>query len=252
MSEADVVPIRFPFGFPFGSRRYRLLKTIHKYFRQKYFLDAIAALLTFALGAMVAFNRHPYWAGILLFGYISIQLVRGFFAIQRIQEMDAEHKALTRSFFHYMNGKLFPQTQNYHRFTLFIQDDVNKNYIIPYVRYYIGAAEGETNLDNSKVRYPKNVSYTGMAWGDPEKFLYKSFPSFADRQEFERFYIHELKIPHSIVKNISDYMVKVRHIFCFGFVDDMGNFIAVLSLLMSTVFYQKNKSSGKSQSLDPV
>lgn len=217
----------YPIKAPFGSRRYRLRKFFKKYFSLANIADLVSLIVTFSLGAVLAFERQPWVAGVLVLVYVIAQFTRGLIGLKRIKDQEEHRVEVIRQFFHHMNETIFGGS-NQHRFTLFTVDPINKNYIIPYVRHRIGG--GNDDAKNSKAYYPTGVGYTGLAWETPNTSFYKEFPEFNNRDEFEEYYRYRLQIPADIVSNISDHMLHVRHIFCWGFTDRTGRGLGVLSL----------------------
>ena len=214
--------------YPFDSRRYKVIKWSCKYLQATTILDAIAATLMVITMAL-AYSTHPNAVIVLSLFYILTIAIRAFIVLRKRRSLDKLRRTAIHQFFHDMDHKLFGDQVN-HRFTLFTVDPVNNKYITPYVRFSVGGIDGIKDAEQSKSRYLKGTGYTGMAWKEPRNYHFCTFPEFKDRGEFEYYYTHELKIPEDIVKEISDYMVNVRQIFCYGFVDSKDQFLGALSL----------------------
>lgn len=218
-----------PIKYPFGSWKYKILKRCYLYLSPPtVFLDIFGAIITVII-ACLAYSNYPnsvLWCGII---YVVTQIIRAILtASKRIERESIQRKAI-HAFLCDMNRKMFGRNSSHQTFTLFTIDPVNTNYIIPYVRFSVGG-RGINDAEESKAYYPKGISYTGQAWKSPNKYISTAFPLFKDRDDFENWYINEINIPREIVKNISDRMVGVKQIFCFGFVDNNDQFIGVLSL----------------------
>lgn len=212
----------------FNSRFYKIRKWCRRNLHFTTILDLIGGATAVFIGVL-AYTPYPYLVSMLGVLYITTQAPRALLALKERRSIELSHRKAIHGFLHYMNNKLFGD-QTDHRLTLFTVDPVNSDYIIPYVRFRVGGIDGIKDAEDSKSHYPKGIGYTGMAWEQPRNYHSCVFPEFEDRQSFEYYYTHELNIPRDIVEEISDYMVRVRQIFCYGFVDSRDQFLGVLSL----------------------
>jgi hypothetical protein len=185
----------------------------------------------------LAISNHPVAVALLASFYALTLIVRGGIVLRRKIGKKHLEVRIIHKFFHYMNQKLFNNLPGY-RFTLFTVDPVNSNYITPYIRFQIGGRDGLTDAEKSKAHYSQGMSYTGIAWQHPRQCHRHVFPLFADREEFAFYYVNTLKVPREVVKHISDYMIEVRQIFCYGFVDASDQFMGVLSIDSDTEWGQ--------------
>lgn len=120
------------------------------------------------------------------------------------------------------------------RATWFDNDVIHRNVLVPRVRY----APGESRLSRLwssrrellALYYPRGVSFTGLAWAVPSAPLVHEFPPFSGRAEMEKYYEEELHIAPDIIELISNSMVRVRTILCFG-IDDPARKDEVLGVL---------------------
>jgi hypothetical protein len=104
----------------------------------------------------------------------------------------------------------------------------DKEYIVPVYRYHYGGASGNCS---SKAKFPKGTAFAGLVWENPGKPLQRGdIPIFSTRQDFEEYYIWEFKLPHELVKNLSEQMRNMRSILCIALVDGKNDFIGVLSI----------------------
>jgi len=223
-----------PVIHPFGSFFYRLTKWRRKYLHTKSFWLEIIANSLAVIISVLAYTEYPTAVLILGLAFLAAQLHPPIDTLLARKDREELRRKVIFEFFCFMNRTFFPTNENEHRFTLFTVDLVNKNFIAPYVRFYVGCP-GMNEADKSKARYPwdtKGVGfgYTGMAWQRPKRFFYTTFPAFRSREDFEDYYINHLSIPKEVVKDISDYMVSVRQIFCYGFVDSKEQCLGILSL----------------------
>lgn len=177
----------------------------------------------------LAYSEFPRIVELLAFVYVALFFVRSFMISKRIKTRDKRDKEIILRMLHYMNDKLFGRNSE-HRLTLFVVDDVHKDYISPYVRFSIGGIDGVKDAEESNAHYTKGCGYTGIAWKQPSKCHVTVFPDFKTREEFEYYYLTKLSIPKEVVSNISDYMVKTKQIFCYGLVDSKDQFLGVLSI----------------------
>lgn len=222
---------RLEVKYPFYSRKYKLCKYFHKYFKKKYIYDAISAFLALLLAIFALVNKQqPALIIGITVTYFFIQVLRAYSSLVKTGRGEQYYKEIIRQYFHYMNKRLFGETPCDHRFTLFTIDTVNANYIIPYARYCKGGGDAGDDAEKSKARYPKGYGYTGIAWDKPGQCWYRKFDEFKTREQFNEFYEYELNIPAEIVKDLSPRMMETRHIFCWGIADATGKFLGVLSL----------------------
>ncbi len=213
--------------FPFNSFRYQALKGLTTYFRLSTVLDAFANIIIVAI-AVLAYSKYPSWILGLAATYTTTVIIRTVYILRRRREINQTQLCTIRDFFHYMNKRLFGGEPG-HRFTFFRIDPIHRNYITPYARFEVGEAD-DSGVPRSKARYQKGMGYTGRAWENLETYTSVFFPDFPDRQAFVDYYLQELKLPEDIVRDISDHMIAVRHIFCYGLIDHQGRFLGVLSV----------------------
>ena len=215
------------FMFPFGSLRYRILKWLKTYSRLSTVYDAFTNIIAIVIAAL-AFSPHPRLVVILAVLYAAIVFLRVRYIFKRRKEVYRTEISTIRAFFHYMNERLFNGEPG-HRFTLFCVDPINRDYITPYARFEVGDVD-ESGIPRSNARYRKGVGYTGQAWENLQEYTSCVFPEFSARNNLVEYYIHTLRMPDDIVRDISDHMINVRHIFCYGLTGYQGQFLGVLSV----------------------
>lgn len=218
-------------GYP-RLYKIKICYTIKKwFFRYFYFtaaLDGINSAVAISI-ATLAYSEHPRLVYALGGSFVVILSSRVYFVVKRRRSRYYTEKKVIHDFFFYMNNKMFGGVAG-HRFTLFVIDPVNSNFITPYVRFEVGGTNGIEAAERSKARYIKGIGYAGMAWERTKSYISHPFPDFNSRELFEDYYINTLKIPRDIVADLSNYMVKVKHMFCYGLVDKQDQFLGVLSL----------------------
>lgn len=219
---------------------YRIKRWFFRYFYFTAALDGINSVVAITI-AVLAYSEYPRTAYALGGLFVIILSSRIYLVVKRRRSRYYTEKKVIHDFFYYMNNKMFDGAAG-HRFTLFIIDPVNSNFITPYVRFEVGGTNAIEAAERSKARYLKGIGYTGMAWEKTKFYLSHPFPDFNSREQFEDYYINILKIPKDIVEDISNYMVKVKHIFCYGLVDKRDQFLGVLSL-DSLSIWEKNPES---------
>ncbi|MEK7995447.1 MAG: hypothetical protein AAB403_16730 [Planctomycetota bacterium] len=119
------------------------------------------------------------------------------------------------------------------RFTLFKEDSFHRGQISPWYRYFKGGRGPIKEAEESRARYSRTKAdgLTGQAWQEAGRcMLWRLFPKFNNRQEFEDYYINKLGMSEKTVKHLSDYMIGVQSMFCFGFVCRREKTLGVLSI----------------------
>jgi len=148
---------------------------------------------------------------------------------------DYAEAAVLREFFSQLHGELFPEEENV-RVTLFCQAPEDDNYIVPLYRYTAGTEDLLTEARKSQARFRRGEGFTGLAWENAgEDIVIANLPAFADRNEFEDYFVRVLKISADAVKGISDHMVGVRTVLSHGFIDSQGGFLGLLTVDLLSV-----------------
>lgn len=225
-----------PTRFPFDSRKYKILKWCSRNLQTMTILEVVGAVAA-AFVMMLAFSEHPKAVALFASVYVLTLIVRGGIVLRLKIGRKHLEAGIIHKFFHYMNQKLFNNLPG-HRFTLFTVDPVNSSYITPYIRFRIGGRDGLRDAEESRAHYSQGMSYTGIAWQHPKRCHMHVFPNFGNREEFEFYYVNTLQVPRDAVQQISDYMIGVRQIFCYGFVDSRDQFLGVLSIDSNTEWGQ--------------
>lgn len=148
--------------------------------------------------------------------------------IRSRRHRDHEKRETVCQLFHWFYDEVF-QGMPDRRFTLFVLDPLDKRSIIPIVRYSRGHRDLMCEW-HSKAQYQRNEGCTGRAWERAEKLIKSDIRPFANRQDFEACYLDELKISKATVQGLSDYMVQVRRIYSYGFLDHKGELLGVVSI----------------------
>ena len=157
---------------------------------------------------------------------------------------DFAEAAVLHEFFAQLHGELFPDEEKV-RITLFCHASYTKDIIVPWYRYTPSAEDLIREARKSQARYSRGESFTGYAWENAgEDIVIATFPAFANRSEFEDYYINTLQIAPETVSSISDYMIGIRTVLSHGFTDINGEFLGVLSVdLPSTIEVLEVKES---------
>jgi hypothetical protein len=72
---------------------------------------------------------------------------------------------------------------------------------------------------------------TGKAWEEAgQSLLLQVFPKFLTREDFENHYVNTWGIDKATVRDLSEYMMGVRTMFCYAFVGHDERTLGVLSL----------------------
>lgn len=237
-----------PLSFFSPSYRFRIWGL--RYLRIRDFLQLLMAGATGGL-AITTYSLHHeaviilggvYFVTLLL---LSLQTIRGRAARDRVQA------DVLWGLFSHMNKEIFRDDSGT-RFTLFIPSPLRRrsDYLVPWYRYRKGAQDPITEAQKSKARYRRGEGFTGQAWEQAGSYLfYGSFPFFPSRTEFEKYYKSKLEIEPDTVHEISDFMIKVRTIFTYGFTDSTGKLLGVLSLDMQRPLEGSGSSTFR---IDPV
>ncbi len=188
------------------------------------FIVAVNTLLSGRLPERVTLT---VLAGIL---YLCLFLVFGIDRINKRRSRDTLQAEIVRELFSQINKEIFDDNSGV-RITLFRRSPISPSHIVPWYRFGKGVVDPIGEAQRSKVQYGRGEGYTGYAWATAGRsLLCASLPKFTSREEFEQYYTNTLGINPKTVRDISDYMVGIRTIFSYGFLDANGEFLGVLSL----------------------
>lgn len=161
-------------------------------------------------------------------GYILATVVRFILIVRSRKQRDVEFRNTVCQLFHWFYKEMFSNASG-RRFTLFAVDPLDSIHIIPKVRYSPGHPELNAEL-YSRARYRSGEGCTGHAWDNAGQLVLMVLPNFSNRDEFVNYYANTIKIARNVIEGLSDYMVKVRGIYSYGFHDHRGALLGVLSI----------------------
>ncbi|MGH9853315.1 MAG: hypothetical protein ACREBD_26035 [Blastocatellia bacterium] len=179
-------------------------------------LQSIAAILA-GLLAVDSYSTHPQRSLIVGIFYFIVVLVLFIVTIHSRAARDQVQAEVVWGLFSLINTEIFhddPRT----RFTLFRRSPFRPKYIVPWYRYYKGASDPISEAALSRARYKRNEGLTGKAWDQAgQRLLFLPLPEFHSRNEFVTHFVDTLGVEKDTVGDISEYMERVRAIFCYGF-----------------------------------
>jgi hypothetical protein len=187
------------------------------------------------LVAAYSFVAEMYFAhsrlAIIVAGVYSVfVLIIGADVIRNRRARDYLQASVLREFFADMNREVFADDA-LTRFTLFRVSPFDEKRIVPWYRYDHGTDDVISEAQRSRASYRKGEGFTGDAWlRAGNQLVFASFPAFSDRREFEEYYRNTIGIKAETVNEISDFMMNVRTILSYGFVDEAGGFLGLLSI----------------------
>jgi hypothetical protein len=231
----SVWDIYFPYIFSgiirvaINNRWYRLRRWRRDYLRAKDFLSLLAALSMGGL-AIATYSTHPVLTATLGTFYLAIVTIEFALSVRTRRSRDRIQGEVLWGLFSLINKEVFKGDYRT-RFTLFKPDILLRDQITPWYRYFKGGQGPIEEAIESRAKYKRKEGMTGRAWDEAGRsLLLQVFPRFASREEFENHYINTLKIDKTTVKDLSDYMVGVRTMFCYAFVGHGERTLGILSL----------------------
>lgn len=213
---------------PYSSLN-RLRSWGSRYLRRRDILLALLAAFSYFF-LIATYRSHPRIAipaaltYTLLIALIGIDLVWG------RRNSDYSRSAVLREFFQQLGNEVFRDVKNY-RITIFQPSPFSDEYITPSYRYTKGRKDIITPALKSRAKYRRGEGYTGDAWvNHGQELIVASFPDFREsRAEFESYY-EKLGIDGDTIAHLGDTMVRVRTILSYGFEDEAGDFLGVMSI----------------------
>jgi hypothetical protein len=173
---------------------------------------------------------HSRLAIIVAGVYSVFVLIIGSDVIRNRKARDYLQASVLREFFADMNREVFADDA-LTRFTLFRVSPFDEKRIVPWYRYVRETGDVIREAQRSRASYRKGEGFTGDAWRRAgNELVFASFPAFSSRREFEEYYQNTVGIEAESVNAISDFMIDVRTIVSYGFVDDAGGFLGLLSI----------------------
>lgn len=211
---------------------HRARRWVRIYFRRTDLLDALAnlCLIVVALAGYhelkKAAERRLLFGGAVLYVFFTAwRIIR---VARRRRARDATERDTILQLFHRTYAEAFGIAPD-RRLTLFVVDPENEHELMPLVRYELGK-QWPVAETISHARYHRGEGFTGRAWQEPSNVLFQQLPDFPDRTAFEKYYTNTLKIRPDVVRALSEYMVNVRSIYSYGFLDFKGGLLGVLSV----------------------
>jgi hypothetical protein len=204
----------------------------------------LVEILLLAFACVLAINTLSESAWITItFGalYLAFLVIKIWLNLSERRAIDRLQGEVLWGLFDMMNDNIFGG--NCHvRFTLFRIDPIRPTYIIPWYRYEKAGHHPINAAQRSNARYRRGEGYTGRAWQEAgqNSFEFAFLPVFANRQQFEDYYVNSLGIEQSVVRDVSDYMTHTGVILSCGFSDTRGRFLGVLSIDLQWSLIQEN------------
>jgi hypothetical protein len=105
------------------------------------------------------------------------------------------------------------------RYTLFMPDDFSPEWLVARARFEYGLPHERAS--HSRVRYARNMGYTGLAWSlptpDESDGLFDEFPDFPPgkegRKNLRDYYQKQLQVPPAVARSVSAYMSGVKKLY---------------------------------------
>lgn len=116
------------------------------------------------------------------------------------------------------------------RITLFTRDSFRRKFITARYRYRRGLSDPIREARESRARFKWKEALAGWAWSQPGDLFFAFFPPFANREEFEEYYLKRLKIDAEALRELSDVVGEFRTIIAYGLQDSAGRFLGVVSI----------------------
>jgi hypothetical protein len=224
----------------------RRLWTI-RYFQWRDMLPLLGTCLAIVL-AVNSYSSYPILSIICGVSYLIVATSHFVLGLRARRALDYGRGEVVGTLFAFINQHVFGGDHRT-RFTLFVPAPGKPEYIIPWYRYREGGNGPVDEARRSRARYRRDEGETGRAWAQAgRKVLCSSFPPFKTKQEFQTFYIDQMKVDADVARELSDYMVGVRTMFSYGCVGANHRILGVLSVdfqaeLTETKADQKTKYS---------
>ena len=194
-------------------------------------LDLAGTSIAFLVG-LTAYWRLPDDKRFLILvlgpAWILVVIPRVVLLARRRRLAESTKRQTIVQVFRWIYEQVFGNTPG-RRLTLFMLDPLDENEIVPKVRYQPGSPQLRPER-TSRARYRRGEGFTGEAWASTGDLIFRPLPRFATRQEFRTYYIDQLKIRPTVVDGLSDYMERVESIYSYGFCDQGGALLGVLSI----------------------
>jgi len=183
-----------------------------------------------AVGITVAAGFHNTWVTILFCVYVGLLLLHTVLTLRQRRARDRVQSEVMWGLFDRINREIFAGDHRT-RFTLFRRAPlVWPAEIVPWYRYHQGEGDAIALAWRSRAHFKRNEGITGRAWEEGRTLLCAPLPRFKSRQQFEHHYANTLGIRQPVVAQLSEFMEQVQTIFSYGFQDQRGRFLGVLSL----------------------
>lgn len=243
------------------SRTYKCRRWLRRNLRISDFTGALIGVVGGAL-AILAYSTNPTYTLVLGLIYIGLFIARFIVVFKNRQSKDAVQGHIFWRLCRRIDEEVV-NSQLGARITLFWRDPFNRDFIVARYRYGRGRSDPIQEANYSKARYKWEMGDTGLAWSQPGALFISLFPKFANKEEFETYYINRVnikngvKIEPEIVYDLSRFMVTVRTILSYGLEDSAGRFLGVVSidfkeLVTSAEFQEHNYNQDESQELKDI
>jgi len=223
----------------FWTRWYRTRVRVAQRLRGRDILGVLLLLLALLLTLL---GKDPKYSIPVAVGYLVFMAWRASLTFRERDNRFGIEGLVVGGLFDFINKELFGRS-NRTRFTLFREAPFRSSHIVPWYRFRRGCKSPIEEAETSMARYKPGEGLTGGAWSNPARNLvFQILPAFSNRHEMELFYINALEVTPETARSISDFMVEVRGIVSYAYLDSRDQFLGLLSLDVK----------GESVELEPV
>jgi hypothetical protein len=211
--------------------RYRLCLWIYRNLRVRDFVQLLMAATAGWLRVAGAGGKPaPPLVNNLFYLYFALLAVHIALTLWQRRARDRVQGAVMWGLFDRINREIF-KGDHRTRFTLFRRAPlVWPGEIIPWFRYHQGGHDAIALAARSRAHFRRGEGITGGAWDQGQTIFCAPLPQFQSREQFEHHYVNTLEVRKPVVTGLSPFMEKVQTIFAYGFLDQQGHFLGVLSL----------------------
>jgi len=167
----------------------------------------------------------------ILIGYLFIAAIRAWLSMGARESRYALQGFVISGLFDFINKEVFARS-NHTRFTLFREAPLRREKcVVPWYRFRRGGTDPIKEADTSRARYRLGEGVTGQAWQKPARDLVvQLIPRFATRRLMEAYHIQFFHVLPETASSISDYIVGVKAIISYAYLDHRDQFMGLVSL----------------------
>jgi hypothetical protein len=179
---------------------------------------------------VATYIAHPKLAFVAGSLYLFFVLIIGADVVRGRKAKDHAHAELLKAFLGQLHREVF-HSQESARFTLFRPSPFDRNRLVAWYRFQRGTEDLISEAAKSRASYVKGEGFTGGAWLNAgNELICALLPPFRNRADLEQYYVANIQVQPQTARQISDAMINVRTILSYGFLDEMGDFLGVLSI----------------------